>query len=329
MKKILNTAEGFVDDFVRGILETHRDLVAVDGDLRALRRDDSPVSGRVAIVTGGGSGHLPLFLGYVGRGLCSGVAIGNVFSSPSSERILKVVRAVDGGAGVLFLYGNYGGDVFSFDDAAEEAAALGIHVETVLGTDDVLSGDDPARRRGIAGLVLVYKCVGASADRGDSIGDVVEVAREAVAATRTAGVGLSPTVLPATGKDSFELPPGMMEVGIGIHGERGTLRTSIEPAAEIAGRLLEPVLDELGPGPLGEVALLVNGLGATPLEELYILAGEAHSILRHAGATVRRTLVGEYVTSLEMVGASLSVMRLSPRLRELLDAPAASPFVTF
>jgi dihydroxyacetone kinase len=329
MKKILNTAETFVDDSIRGILQAHRQLVSVDGDLRTLKRSDSPVQGRVAIVTGGGSGHLPLFLGYVGPGLCSGVAIGNVFSSPSSDRILKVARSVDGGAGVLFLYGNYGGDVLNFDDAAEEAAALGMRVETALGTDDVLSGVEPARRRGIAGMVLVYKCVGASAERGDSIDDVIDVAREAVAATRTAGVGLSPTIFPATGEQSFDLPSGMMEVGIGIHGEPGSSRARIEPATEIARHLLEPVIDELRPGPNDEVALLVNGLGATPLEELYILAGEAHSILASTRATVHRTFVGEYVTSLEMAGASISVMRLSPRLRELLDAPAASPFVTF
>jgi dihydroxyacetone kinase len=329
MKKILNTADGFVDDFIRGILETHRQLVPVDDDFRTLKRADSPAQGRVAIVTGGGSGHLPLFLGYVGPGLCSGVAIGNVFSSPSSERILNVARAVDGGAGVLFLYGNYGGDVLNFDDAAEEAAALGIRVETVLGTDDVLSGTVASRRRGIAGLALVYKCVGAAAERGDSIDGVVEVAREAVAATRTAGVGLSPTILPATGEMSFDLPPGMMEVGIGIHGEPGSSRATIEPAAEIAARLLKPVIGDLELDPNDDVALLVNGLGATPLEELYVLAGEAHSIMRRIGATVHRTFVGEYVTSLEMAGASISVMRLSPRLRELLDAPAASPFVAF
>ena len=329
MKKILNRPADFVDEMLEGLLAAHPDaLRSVSPDNRALVRVDAPKAGRVGIVTGGGSGHLPVFLGYVGEGLCSGVAVGNVFSSPGMDQVLAAARAVDGGAGVLFLYGNYGGDVLNFDLAADMASIEGIETATVLVTDDVASAP-PGRadeRRGVAGLVFAYKCAGAAAERGDSLAGVVAAARRAVAATRSMGVGLSPTIIPAAGKPTFELADGEMEIGIGIHGEPGRRRAPLETADRIADEIMEAIEGDLGLVAGDRVAVMVNGLGATPLEELYVLYRRAKARLDALGVAVHRPYIGEYATSLEMAGASITVMRLDPELRELLDAPARSPF---
>lgn len=329
MKKIINRPEDFVDEFLEGILLAHSSAYKKVGGLgNGLIRADAPLAGRVGIVTGGGSGHLPVFLGYVGRGLCSGVAIGNVFSSPSAESILEVTRRVDGGAGVLYLYGNYGGDVMNFDDAAEMAEEEGIQVETVLVSDDVASAprERAEDRRGIAGMVLAFKCAGAVAEAGASLPGVAETARNAVSATATMGVGLAPTILPEAGKPTFELGEGEMEIGIGIHGEPGVARGPLLSADEIAEQLTTAVSTDLGLEAGDNVALLVNGLGATPLEELYLLYRMAHTILAGQGVRIEHSLVGEVATSLEMGGASITVMALTPERSRLLAAPAASPF---
>lgn len=329
MKKLINDPERFVDEMLEGLLAAHPDqLKSASEDNRALVRADAPLAGKVGIVTGGGSGHLPVFLGYVGRGLCTGVAIGNVFSSPSSEQVLSATRASSGGAGVLYLYGNYGGDVLNFDLAGELAEADGIPVRTVLVTDDVASAppERAADRRGIAGLFFAYKCAGAAAERGDDLDGVADAATAAVAATRTMGVGLSPTILPAAGKPTFELGEGEMEIGIGIHGEPGVHRGTLETADAVTERLVTAIVDDLGLGAGDRVSVLVNGLGATPLEELYILYRRAAQMLGERGVQIHRPYIGEFATSLEMAGASISVMRLDERLTELLDAPARSPF---
>jgi dihydroxyacetone kinase len=329
MKKIINGAAAFVDEMLDGLLVAHPDMLrAASADNRALVRADAPVAGHVGIVTGGGSGHLPVFLGYVGAGLCSGVAIGNVFSSPSMDQVLDATRAVDGGAGVLYLYGNYGGDVMNFDLAAELADAEGITTATVLVADDVASA--PAARadsrRGVAGMVFAFKCAGAAAESGENLDAVAEAARHALANTRSMGVGLSPTILPAAGKPTFELGPDEMEIGIGIHGEPGVRRGPLEPADAIADDLLDAISADLGLASGDRVAVMVNGLGATPLEELYVLYRRIHRRLADAGISVHRPYIGEYATSLEMAGASLTIMRLDERLTDLLDAPALSPF---
>jgi dihydroxyacetone kinase len=329
MKKLLNDAEQFVDEMLDGLLLAHPDLLkAAADDRRALVRADAPLDGKVGIVTGGGSGHLPVFLGYVGRGLCTGVAIGNVFSSPSPEQMLAATRASSGGAGVLYLYGNYGGDVLNFDLAGDLADAEGIETRTVLVTDDVASQppERAADRRGIAGLFYAYKCAGAAAERGDSLDEVADAATAAVANTRTMGVGLSPTILPAAGKPTFELEDGEMEIGIGIHGEPGVHRGPLEPADAVTDRLVGAVVEDLGLRSGERVSVLVNGLGATPLEELYIIYRRAAQLLGDLGVEIYRPYVGEFATSLEMAGASVSVLRLDDRLTELLDAPAVSPF---
>lgn len=328
MRKLINDPNHFVDEVLDGILLAHPDqLVAAPGEPRAIVRADAP-GDRVGIVTGGGSGHLPVFLGYVGKGLCSAVVVGNVFSSPSSEQVLAATKASDSGRGVLYLFGNYGGDVMNFGLAADLAELEGISTETVLVHDDVLSAtaERADTRRGVAGMVLAFKCAGAAAERGDSLAEVARIAKKAVTAMRTAGVGLSPTILPAAGKPTFELPDGEMEIGIGIHGEPGSHRGPLESADQVTDRILAPILKDLAPESGAEVVLLVNGLGATPLEELYLLYRRAHHTLADRGITVARRYIGEYATSLEMAGASITVMTLDEELTELIDAPASSPF---
>ncbi|MFM0436923.1 dihydroxyacetone kinase subunit DhaK [Paraburkholderia strydomiana] len=329
MKKIINEPDAFVDEIIEGLLIAHPAWIkSATADKRALVRKDAPKAGRVGIVTGGGSGHLPGFLGYVGEGLCSGVAVGNVFSSPSAEQILEATKAVNGGAGVLYVYGNYGGDVLNFDLAADLAEPDGIEIQTVVLTDDVASApkERAADRRGVAGMLFAFKCAGAAAERGDSLDDVARICGKANANCRTMGVGLSPTILPAAGKPTFTLPEGEMEIGIGIHGEPGTHRGSLESADAIAERITREILDDLDAEKGSRVALLVNGLGATPLEELYLLYRRSARLIADRGLKVARSYVGEYVTSLEMAGASITVMLLDDELQALLEAPANSPF---
>ena len=329
MKKIINKPEDFVDEMIDGILLAHPDKVKTPGDdRRILVRADAPVAGRVGIVTGGGSGHLPLFKGYVGRGLCSGVAIGNVFSSPSSQQVFEATKAVDGGKGVLYLYGNYGGDVFNFDLAADLAELEDIETRTVLGRDDVASQPRERKtdRRGVAGIFFAYKAAGAAAERGDDLDEVAAVAEDVVEHTATMGIGLSPTILPTTGALSFDLPDGEMEIGIGIHGEPGIHRGPLETADAIVDRIVGALVADLDLTSGDRVAVLVNGMGATPLEELYVMYRPVHEVLTGLGVEVTRTYVGEYATSLEMAGASISLLQLDDARLALLDAPAASPF---
>ncbi len=329
MKKIMNEPGAFVSEVIEGLLRAYPDdLAMVEGDERVLIRTRMPAD-RVGIVTGGGSGHIPLFLGYVGDGLCTAVAIGNVFSSPSVEQVAAATMASDRGRGVLHLIGNYGGDVMNFGMAADECEDRGVSTRTVLGTDDVLSApsDRAGSRRGVAGIIFAYKCAGAAAARGDDLDEVARIAQKAVDATRTAGVGLSPTILPTTGRPSFDLADGEMEFGIGIHGEPGIQRGPLEPADRLAERLFDAVAAELALTAGSKVAVLVNGLGATPAEELLILFRSVWSALEAQGVLVAKTYIGEYATSLEMAGASLSILKLDDELLELLDAPSHSPLV--
>ena len=330
MKKILNSADNFVDEMLEGLLLAYPNTLRTAGDRRAIVRTDVPVAGKVGLATGGGSGHLPVFVGYVGRGLLDGCAVGNVFSSPSAEQMLAVTRAIDAGAGVLYVYGNYGGDVMNFDMAAEMAEMDGIEVRTVLVADDVASAPpaEADHRRGVAGLVFAYKVAGACAAAGGSLDEVEHAVRHALSNTRTMGVALSPCTVPAAGRPTFAIADDEMEVGMGIHGEPGISRTKLEPADAIADRLLTAVLEELSDLSGARVAVLVNGLGATPPEELYILYRRVHQKLSERGVSVHRAYVGEYATSLEMAGASLSLLRLDDQLASLLDAPAESPFFT-
>lgn len=329
MQKILNDPASFVDEMLEGIVAAHPEQLRMPS-ARAIVRADAPVQGKVAIATGGGSGHLPVFMGYVGRGLVDGAAIGNVFASPSSDQMLDVTRSISAGKGVLYLYGNYGGDRLNFDLAAELAAEEGIEVRTVLAADDVASAP-PERggtRRGIAGIFFLYKIAGAAAASGSSLDEVVALTTRAAAGLRTMGVALSPCTIPAAGVPTFELPAGQMEIGMGIHGEPGVRRGALASADEIAGELTTALLADLPYRRGDEVAVLVNGLGATPKEELYILYRAVARLLDGEGIDVHRVWVGEYATSLEMAGASLSLLRLDDELRSLVDAPAETPFFT-
>jgi dihydroxyacetone kinase len=327
MQKIINEPGAFVDEMLDGVIKAHSNCLR-QIQPRAIIRSDAP-TGRVAIVTGGGSGHLPVFMGYVGRGLVDGCAIGDVFASPSAETILEVTRAVSGGMGVLYLYGNYGGDVMNFDLAAELALEEGIEVATVLAADDIASAirADRGTRRGIAGIALLYKLAGARAEEGASLEQVAATVDAACEDLGTMGVALSPCTIPASGRPTFELPSGEMEVGMGIHGEPGVRRGKLGTAGEIAGELTAAIVSDLGLKPREEVTVLVNGLGATPKEELYILYGEVAGALDRLSVRVHRVLVGEYATSLEMAGASVSLLRMDEERKRLLASPASTPFV--
>jgi len=333
MKKILNAPGSYVDEMIEGILAAYPNHLRAAGvserGTRGLVVADAPIEGKVGIATGGGSGHIPLFLGYLGSGLADGVAVGDVFSSPSAQEMLDVTRAIDSGNGVLYLYGNYGGDVLNFGMAAEMADAEGIRVETVLGADDVASAppDEREARRGIAGILFAYKLAGARAAEGASLDDVVRIAEAAGANTRTMGVALSPCTIPAAGVPTFELGETEMEIGMGIHGERGIERGPLKTADEIVTFMMERILTDLPYASDDEVAVLVNGLGATAPSELYIMYRHAARILDEKGIVVHRAFVGEYATSMEMKGASISLLRLDEELRKLLDAPCHSPFL--
>jgi len=329
VQKLINSAENFVVEMLEGILAAHSDQLKVAADdSHALVRVSSPRRGKVGIVTGGGSGHLPLFLGYVGHGMLDGVAVGDVFASPSSDQILQATRGVDGGVGVLYLYGNYGGDVMNFDLAAELADAEGIPTRTVVGADDVASAPKGQEelRRGIAGIVLLYKVAGAAAENGASLEEVVRVTESAASKLRTFGVALSPMTLPSVGRPTFELPAGQIELGMGIHGEAGISREPLRAADQVADRLLDAILSDLDVPRGSQVVVLLNGLGATPQEELYVLYRRVHQRLSALAVEVHRRYVGEYVTSLEMAGASLSLLVLDEELTGLIDAPARTPF---
>lgn len=330
MKKLLNRPEDFVPEMLEGLLAAHPDQLAYTEDLHAIVRADAPVSGKVGLATGGGSGHLPVFLGYVGKGMLDGCAVGDVFQSPTAEQMLAVTRRINSGKGVVYIYGNYGGDVMNFDMAAEMADMEDIPVRTVLVRDDVASAppEEADRRRGVAGMVFAFKVAGALADRGGSLDEVAAVAEKALANARTIGVALSPCIVPAVGKPSFTIGDDEMEIGMGIHGEPGMKREKLHSADEVAERMTNALLEDLQPAAGTRVAVMVNGLGATPPEELYILYRTVHRVLGQNDLPVHRAYVGEYATSMEMAGASITLMALDDELQQLLDAPAHTPFFT-
>jgi len=330
VKKIINDPFAFVDEMLEGIVLAHPDkLRLVGADRRAVVRADAPVKGKVGIATGGGSGHLPVFMGYVGTGFVDGCSIGNVFSSPTVEQMLAATQAIDGGAGVLYLFGNYSGDVMNFGMAAEMAEAEGIHVETVLACDDVASAPkgQEGKRRGVAGIFYAYKLTGAKAETKAPLTEVKRIAEKAIAATRSMGVALSPCTVPAAGRPTFTIGEDEMEIGMGIHGEPGVRRGKLEPADTITTHLMETILADMGLAKGDEVSVLVNSLGATPKEELYVMYRLVHKILTGRGVKIHRPYLGEYATSMEMAGASVTLCKLDAELKTLLDAPASTPFV--
>lgn len=323
MKKLINDPRAVVEESVDGFGLAHADLVTVSQDPRFITRKDAPVAGKVGLVSGGGSGHEPLHAGFVGRGMLDAAVPGAVFTSPTPDQILPATQAVDSGAGVVHIVKNYTGDVLNFETAAELAEAEGIQVRTVLVNDDVAVEDSlyTAGRRGVGGTVLVEKIAGAAAERGDDLDAVAAIGDKVNANVRTMGVALSACTVPHAGSPSFDLDEDEIEIGIGIHGEPGRHKIPMENADGITDRLLEPVLGDLGIAAGDTVLLFVNGMGGTPLSELYIVYRRAVQVIQEKGATVERSLVGNYITALEMQGCSISVLRLDDELTDLWDAP--------
>jgi dihydroxyacetone kinase-like protein len=320
-KKIINDGNKAVDEMLEGVLAAHPNhLFAVPGSPRSIVAKNGPRPGKVGIVIGGGSGHEPTFLGYVGKGLADGCAVGNVFASPPPDPIVECAKAVNGGAGVLFQYGNYAGDVMNFDMAAEMAAMDDIEVRTVLTTDDVATSVK-AKRRGVAGNFFVFKAGGGAADKMFSLDEVERIARKANDHTFTMGVALSPCSLPQTRKPNFEIGEDEMEIGMGIHGEPGVQRGRLNTADEIVDEMLDRIFSEMAPSRGDKVAVLVNSLGSTPPMELYIMNRRVRQRLDDIGVGVHATWVGPYCTSLEMAGASVTLHRLDGELQEMLDHP--------
>ncbi|MHB1289723.1 dihydroxyacetone kinase subunit DhaK [Georgenia sp.] len=327
MKKLINDPQHVVAESVRGFGLAHADLVTVHEDPLFVARAGGASPGKVGLVSGGGSGHEPLHAGFVGAGMLGAAVPGAVFTSPTPDPVLAATKAVDGGAGVLHIVKNYTGDVLNFETAAELADAEGITVSTVVVNDDVAVEDSlyTAGRRGVAGTVLVEKIAGAAAERGDDLAAVTAVANGVIANVRSMGVALTAGTVPHAGKPSFDLDDTEIEIGIGIHGEPGRHRIPMAPADSITDQLLEPVLTDLGIERGEQVLLFVNGMGGTPLSELYIVYNHARDVLDARGVTVSRSLVGNYVTSLEMQGASITVLRLDDAMTALWDAPVRTP----
>ncbi len=327
MKKIINDPKDYTDDMLRGIYAAHADRVKyVNDDLRCYCTANKK-QGKVAIITGGGTGHLPLFLGYVGEGLIDGCGVGSVFQSPSSEQIYNISKEVEAGSGILYLYGNYTGDIMNFDMASEMLEMDDIKTLSITGADDVNSNINPDTRRGVAGIYFMYKAAGAKADQNGTLEEVYAAANLAKQNTRTVGFALTPCIVPEIGHSNFVLEEGEMAMGMGIHGEPGIWNGPIKTAKELAKESLDTILKDMPLKSGDEIALLVNGLGATSLEELYILSGDATEYLKSLGIKVYRTIVGEYATSMEMMGASISICKLDNELKEYIDYPVNTPFI--
>lgn len=328
MQRFINNPDDLVDETVAGFVKAHRDLVRLDAENpRVVIARNAPQPGRVGIVTGGGSGHEPAFIGYAGRNMVDAVAVGELFSSPTAKSFADAIRAVDSGAGVAVLYGNYAGDNMNVKMAARMVAKQGIEVATVVANDDVCSApaEERAKRRGVAGEIFMWKIGGAKAATGASLAEVQAAAQKAIDACRSVGVGLGPCTLPGVGHPNFQIEPGTMEVGIGHHGEPGTRIEALKTANDVADDMLRIVMDDHALPAGSEVAVLVSGLGATPVNELYVLYDRIETGLAGMGMTVHKALVGNYFTSLEMVGATLTVMALDAELKALLDVETASP----
>lgn len=325
LPRIMNDPDNIVDEMLEGFLKAHSDLVEGTENKRVVKAKNIPVD-KVGVVTGGGSGHKPAFIGYVGENLCDAAAVGEICSSPTAAAFLDSFKAADQGKGVACLYGNYSGDNMNVKMAVKMAARQGITVKTVVANDDVASApkDQREKRRGVAGEVLMWKVGGAKAALGGTLDEVIDAAQKAIDHTRSVGIGLAPCTLPAVGHPNFTIEPGTMEVGIGHHGEPGIEVCPLEDAAGIAGRMLDIVLPDYPFKDGDEVVALVSGLGATPVMELYVLYHEIERLLTAQGIRVHRAYVGNYFTSLEMMGATLTLMKLDDELKQLIDLPANS-----
>ena len=325
MQRILNNPDDVVDEMLKGFVKVHSDIVTVTGNPRVIKRKDIP-AGKVGVTTGGGSGHKPAFIGYIGENLCDAVAVGEICTSPTAAAFLDAFRAADQGKGVACLYGNYSGDNMNVKMAVKMAEKEGITVKTVIANDDVASAPktEAEKRRGVAGEVLMWKAGGARAALGGSLDEVIAAAQKAIDNTRSVGIGLTPCTLPAVGHPNFEIKDGTMEVGIGHHGEPGIEVCPLETAAQMARRMVGVVLPDYPFQAGDEVVVLVSGLGATPVMELYVLYDEIERLITAKGIKIHRGYAGNYFTSLEMMGATLTVMKLDDELKKLVDIPCYS-----
>jgi dihydroxyacetone kinase-like protein len=327
MKKLINQPENVVREELEGIVYAHSDLVKVHYDPNFIYRADAPVQGKVAIISGGGSGHEPMHGGFVGMGMLDAACPGAVFTSPTPDQMLEATKMVNGGAGVLHIVKNYTGDIMNFDMAAELARAEGIEIESVVIDDDVAVKDSlyTAGRRGVGSTVLAEKLCGAAAEQRRSLKEVTDVCNKVKELGLTMGMALTSCTVPHVGKPTFDLPEDEMEIGIGIHGEPGRTRMKVKPADEIVEMLMEPIISDLPFKSGDEVLLFVNGMGGTPLVELYIVYRKAYEIASKHGLKVVRNLIGPYITSLEMAGTSITMLKMDEDMKKLWDAPVKTP----
>jgi dihydroxyacetone kinase-like protein len=327
MKKLINSPDDVVRDALRGMEAAHGDRLRISYEPYLVVRKDAPVQGKVGIISGGGSGHEPMHGGFVGPGMLDAACPGEVFTSPTPDQMLEATKAVSGGAGVLHVVKNYTGDVMNFDMAADMGKADDIEVETVLTNDDVAVEDSlyTAGRRGVGVTVLVEKICGAAADDGKSLAEVAELGRRVNANGRSMGMALTPCITPGSGEPSFELGEDEVEIGIGIHGEPGRFREKVGPASQVAERLMTPILDDLPFSSGDKVLAFVNGMGGTPLLELYVVYAEVAKIAQERGLSIERNLIGNYITSLEMQGCSITLVKLDDDMVRYWDAPVDTP----
>ncbi|MGB9809102.1 MAG: dihydroxyacetone kinase subunit DhaK [Caldanaerobacter sp.] len=327
MKKLINNPEAVVKEMIEGLLEAHPNYLKKLENINVIVRKDAPVEGKVGLVSGGGSGHEPAHAGYVGYGMLDAACPGEVFTSPTPDQIYEAIKAVNGGKGVLLIIKNYTGDVMNFEMARDMAQMEGIEVDEVIVNDDVAVENSTwtQGRRGIAGTVFVHKIAGAKAQEGASLQEVKRVAEKVIANVRSMGMALTPCTVPAAGKPSFTLQEDEIEIGIGIHGEPGTHREKIKPVDEIVEHLMDKIINDLPYKSGDEVAVMINGMGGTPLMELYIANRKVSEILKEKNIKVYKTYVGEFMTSLEMSGFSITLLKLDDELKALLDAKADTP----
>ena len=328
MKKIINDPSNFVEESIDGLIKSHPDVYALAKDNNRVVTRANKASNKVGVVTGGGSGHLPVFTGYIGKGFLDACAIGSVFASPSVEQIVSAIKNADNGNGVLCIIGNYGGDVMNFEMACEMVEMEGIKTKKVIVADDIASAkeEEKSKRRGIAGMIFVFKIAGAVAETGASLDETFKVATETNNNIRTLGVALSPCILPEAGKPTFEINDDEIEIGMGIHGEPGIIREKLKPANDLVDDLYKRIIDDSKLAANDNIAVMINSLGATPLEELYIVSKRINENLSNSKINNIKTYVGRYATSMEMAGMSITTLKLNDNLKKHLFAASECPF---
>ena len=328
MKKIINKPSDFVEESIEGLVKSHPEIYSFAPDNKRVIARAEKASNKVGIISGGGSGHLPVFTGYVGKGLLDSCAVGSVFASPSVDQIASAIRNANNGNGVLCIIGNYGGDVMNFEMACEIVTSEGIKTKTVVVADDIASASNEkkSKRRGIAGMIFVFKVAGSIAETGESLEKTFNIASSANNNIRTLGVALSPCILPEAGKPTFEIKDDEIEIGMGIHGEPGIKREKLRSADQLSDDLCKRILEDYKLNAEDQVSIMINSLGATPLEELYIISKRVHENFSKLKIKITKSYVGRYATSMEMAGMSITVFKLDSELKKYLLTPSDCPF---